>query len=146
MDDIKSVNIIKTPYDLDGREIVCYPNLILYAKIKVPRMFMKPRIVYSAITVDLVRGEAALSNMFPEYEPLNIDSSALIKSAISIEKSVAKTEKLLIKWARHKYKIYKVPEIEILKQEKVYKAFFYTEFKNQKLLVDSVKGVETSAM
>src|SRR5699024_11978544 len=114
--------------------------------INVPRMFMKTGRVYSSITVELVRGEAALSNMLPEYEPLNMDSSDLIKSAISIEKSVSKTEKLLIIWARHKYKIYTVPEIEILKQEKVYKAFFYTEFKDQKLLVDSVKGVETSAM
>ena len=144
MDELKTIKIIETPYDLEGREIICYPNLILLAKIKIFRLFMKPRIVYSAITVDLVKGEAARSNKFPEYKELEINSNALIKPLTTTENSIAEAKKIILKWGRHKFKTYKVPEVEIIKQEEVYKAFFYAQLKNQRILVDSVKGIETN--
>lgn len=144
MDELKTIKIIETPYDLEDREIICYPNLILLAKIKIFRLFMKPRIVYSAITVDLVKGEAARSNKFPEYKELEINSNALIKPLTTTENSIAEAKKIILKWGRHKFKTYKVPEVEIIKQEEVYKAFFYAQLKNQRILVDSVKGIETN--
>lgn len=144
MDELKTIKIIETPYDLEDREIICYPNLILLAKIKIFRLFMKPRIVYSVITVDLVKGEAARSNIFPEYKEMEINSYALIEPLITTENSIAEAKKIILKWVRHKFKSYKVPEVEIIKQEEVYKAFFYAQLKNQKILVDSVKGIETN--
>lgn len=143
-DELKTIKVIETPYDLEGREIICYPNLILLAKIKIFRLFMKPRIVYSSITVDLVKGEAARSNKFPEYQELEIDSNALIKPLTTNEDSIKEAKKIILKWGRHKFKTYKVPEIEIIKQEEVYKAFFYTELNNERVLIDSIKGIETN--
>lgn len=141
-DEMRTIKLIETPYDLEGRDIICYPALILYAKIKVFRLLLKPRIVYAAITVDMVRGEAARSDIFPEFKEIEINSNSLIKKMATTGESVEEAKKLILKWTRHKFKVYKVPDIEIISQEEVYKAFFYAQFKGEKVLVDSVKGVD----
>lgn len=142
-DSTQVIRLVETPYDLEGRDIVCYPNLILLFKIGVHRLFMKPRIVYSAITVDLVKGEAARANKFPDSLRIEIRDDALIPQLTTNEEAVEAATKIVLKWLRHKYKIYKPPELELLKQQEVYKAFFYThDHKNEPLLVDSVKGIE----
>lgn len=142
MNTVKTVKIIETPYDLKGRDVICYPNLIFFFKIKVFRLFMKPRILYSAITVDLVKGNAARSNMVPEYRTIDINNTALIPAFIKTETAIEEAKKVVLRWARHKYKVYKVPEIEITKQEELYKVFFYAEVDNEEILIDSVKGIE----
>jgi len=137
------VQLIETPYDLADKNIVCYPNLILLFKIQVPRLFMTPRTVYSAITVDLVKGEAARSNMYPKSQPIEIPEDALIPRLTSNDEAIDTAQKLVMRWLRHKFKIYKAPEIELSKQQEVHKAFFYTRnHKDEVLLVDSVKGIE----
>ena len=141
------IRLIQTPYDLEGREVVCYPNLLLLFKIEVPRLFMPPRTVYSSITVDLVRGEAARADIFPESQQIEIHDEALIPRLTSYEAAMATARKLVMRWLRHKYKIYKVPHIEIIKQQEAYKAFFYTRDHNDEpLLVDSIKGVELNQL
>lgn len=140
---VSVIRLIQTPYDLEGREVVCYPNLLLLFKVEVPRLFMPPRTAYSAVTVDLVRGEAARANMFPESQQIEIHEDALIPRLTSYEAAMAAARKLVMRWLRHKYKIYKVPHIELVKQQEAYKAFFYTRDHNDEpLLVDSIKGVE----
>lgn len=137
------IELIHTPYDLKGRQIVCYPNLLLLFKIEVSRLFLPPRTVYSSITVDLVRGEAARSNMFPESHEIQIRQDARIPRLISDEAAIETARKLVLRWLRHKFRIYKVPRIELIKQQEAYKAFFYTrDHSNEPLLVDSIKGVE----
>ena len=137
------IRLINTPYDLTGRDIVCYPNLLLGFKIEVPRLFLTPRTVYSAITVDLVKGQAARSNMFPESDEIEISDDALVPRLISNDAAIEVAQNLVFRWLRHKYKIYKEPGIEVVKQQETYKAFFYTQdAKDQTLLVDSVKGIE----
>src|SRR5690625_5849159 len=64
-EEYESVSLIETPMDLSGRELVCYPYLIVLCKVSMPRMFMKPRIAWTVITVDLVKGVPLRSNMFP---------------------------------------------------------------------------------
>ena len=137
------IRLIETPYDLEARDIVCYPNLVLFFKIEIQRLFMKPRIVYSAITVDLVRGEAARSNMFPKSRPIEISDDALIPQLMNHQEAITAAQKVIMKWLRYKYRIYKVPNIELLRQQAVYKAFFYTkDDKDELLIVDSVQGIE----
>lgn len=139
------IRLIETPYKLEAQNIVCYPNLVLYFKIEIQRLFMKPRIVYSAITVDLVRGEAARSNMFPKSRPIEISDDALIPQLMSHEAATAAAQQVVMKWLRYKFRIYKVPNIELVRQQAVYKAFFYTKGpKDELLLVDSVEGIDLS--
>lgn len=142
-DDVKSIQIIKTPYDLQDKSLICYPQLILSVKIRIPRLFMQPRTVYSAVTVDLVKGDAARSNMFPEYEEIQIPGSAVITALTTTEAAIEEAKHLLFKWVRHKFKVYKPPEFEIVKLQEVYKVFFYADIgANEMELVDSVKGLE----
>jgi len=114
--DVAVIDLIDTPYDLEGRDIVCYPNLILAFKIEIPRLFMQPRIVYSTITVDLVKGDAARSDRFPESHPIEIRQGAVVHQLTSTEAAIEAARKVVMRWLRHKYKIYKVPEIELVKQ------------------------------
>lgn len=142
-DNTQVIRLVETPYDLEGRDIVCYPNLILLFKIGIHRVFMKPRIVYSAITVDLVKGEAARANKFPSSQRIEISNEALIPQMIAAPDAMEAATQIVLKWLRHKYKIYKPPELELIKRQEVYKAFFYTQdHKQEPLLVDSVKGIE----
>lgn len=137
------INLIETPYDLSDKDIVCYPNLVLYFKCRVFRLFMKPRIVYSAITVDLVKGNAARANMFPNYVPIEISENALIPQLIDNAVAVEAATAVTMKWLRHRYKVYKKPDTEIMQQKQVYKAFFYIQDeKNHEVLVDSIEGVD----
>jgi len=137
------INLIETPYNLIDKDIVCYPNLVLYFKCRVFRLFMKPRIVYSAITVDLVKGNAARANMFPNYVPIEISESALIPQLIDNTAAVDAAAAVTLKWLRHRYKVYKAPDIAIMKQKEVYKAFFYIQDeRNQDVLVDSIEGID----
>src|SRR5699024_2856175 len=132
------INLIETPYNLIDKDIVCYPNLVLYFKCRVFRLFMKPRIVYSAITVDLVKGNAARANMFPNYVTIEISESAPIPQLIDNTAAVDAAAAVTLKWLRHRYKVYKAPDITIMKQKEVYKAFFYIQDeRNQDVLVDS---------
>lgn len=139
---MENIAIIETPYNLDDKNLVCYPNLIIYFKINIFRLFMKPRVVYSVITVDLVKGDAARANMYPEYRTIEINNTALITKFTTNEIAIENAKKLLIKWVRHKFKVYKIPDIEIIKQQEVYKAFFQAKINNKTVLVDSVKGIE----
>lgn len=139
---LETVKIIDSSYDLEGREIVCYPNHILTFKVSIHRLFMKPRILYSTITVDMVKGNAARSNMFPEHKTIEISKQSLVPTLIKEETAIEEAKKVIIKWARHKFRVYKAPEIEIAKQEKLYKVFFYAEVNNEPMIVDSIKGVE----
>lgn len=142
-DNASVIQLIQTPYDLKGREIVCYPNLLLLFEIQIPRLLMPPRTVYSAVTVDLVRGEAARANMFPESDEIEIREDALIPRLTPNDAAIATARKLVLRWLRHKYRVYKVPDIKLVRQQEAYKAFFYTRDHNDEpLLVDSIKGVE----
>lgn len=140
--DIKTIKIIDTPYDLEGKDIVCYPNLILLCKVSVPRLFMKPRIIKFPITVDLVKGSAAISDMYPESQEISIHNQSLIPIVAVKEEALASARQIIIKWVRHKFKAYKVPEIEIVKEEEIYKVFFYSEIYEEMVLIDSIKGLE----
>lgn len=138
-----TVKVISTPYDLAKQSIVCYPNLVVEFKVELPRLFMTPRTAHSSITVDLVKGQAARSNMFPSWQEIQIHQTAVIPSLVSVEEGIECAKRLLLKWLRHKFHIYQVPEIEVLQQQEVYKAFFQTKDHNgDLLLVDSVRGVE----
>lgn len=140
---VKTIRIIETPYDLEKQSIICYPNLILDFRISVYRLFMKPRIVYSTITVDLVKGQAARSNMFPNHEEIEIPDTAIITRLVSTETAIDTAKELVLKWLRHKFNIYKVPDMEIVQQQEVFKAFFHIQGQNDDtILVDSVRGVE----
>src|SRR5699024_7355267 len=137
------INLIETPYNLIDKDIVCYPNLVLYFKCRVFRLFMKPRIVYSAITVDLVKGNAARANMFPNCVAMEISESALIPRLIDNTAGVDAAAAVTLKWLRHRYKVYNAPDIAIMKQKEVYKAFFYIQDeRNQDVLVDSIEGID----
>lgn len=137
------INVITTPYDLEAQSIVCYPNLVVEFKANIFRLFMTPRTVYSTITVDLVRGQAARSNMFPHSEEMEIHQTAVIPSLISVDDGIEQAKRLLLKWLRHKFHIYKVPDIEVLRRQEVFKAFFQiTDHDGETMLVDSVRGVE----
>lgn len=137
------INLIETPYDLRDKDIVYYPNLVLYFRCQVFRLFMKPRIVYSAITVDLVKGNAARANMVPDHVPIEISENALIPQLIDNTAAVESAKAVTLKWLRHRYKVYKTPNIAILKQKQVYKAFFYIQDeKNHDVLVDSIEGID----
>jgi len=104
---------------------------------------MKPRIVYSAITVDLVKGNAARANMVPDHVPIEISENALIPQLIDNTAAVESAKAVTLKWLRHRYKVYKTPNIAILKQKQVYKAFFYIQDeKNHDVLVDSIEGID----
>ena len=139
---MKTVKIIQSSYDLEGREIVCYPNEVFTFKVGIHRLFMKPRILYSSITVDMVKGNAARSNMFPESTTIEISNKSLVPALITEETAIKEAKKVIIKWARHKFRAYRVPEIEITKHEKLYKVFFHVEVNNEPTLVDSIKGIE----
>lgn len=141
-DDVKSIQIIRTPYDLQDKSLICYPQLILYIKIRIPRLFLEPRTVYSAITVDLIKGDAARSNMYPKFEEIHIPSTAVISTLITTDTAIDAAKHLLFNWVRHKYKVYKPPEFEIVKQQEAYKVFFYADVRGETELVDSVKGLE----
>lgn len=142
MNTVKTVKIIENPYDLENRDVICYPNLVLFFKTEVFRLFMKPRIFYSAVTVDLVKGNAALSNKFPEHRTIEINNSAVIPALITNETAIKEAEKVVMNWARHKFRVYKAPAIEIVKQEELSKVFFYAEVNNEDMLIDSIKGIE----
>lgn len=143
MDDenIKTVSIIETPMDLSEREVVCYPYLIVLCKVSMPRLFLKPRIAWTAITVDLVKGVALRSNMFPDTGENDLKSSALVPPLLSYEEGVKKARKLAVKWVMYKFHAFKTPEIEIVREQEVYKAFFFAEANGREMLVDSVKGL-----
>ena len=141
--DLAVVQLVETPYDLQDRNIVCYPNLLLLFEIEVPRLFLQPRTVYSAVTVDLVKGDAARSNMFPESADIEISTAALIPRLVTNAAAIEAARKLVLRWLRHKYKVYKSPRIDVIKQQEVYKAFFYTQnHKGEDILVDSVRGIK----
>lgn len=139
---MESISLINTPYHLDEREVVCYPYLIIALKIQMPRPFMKPRIAYTVVTADLVKGMVARSNMFPETNEIEIDNDALVPTIVSNEEALKKARKLSLKWAMYKFHLFRNPEIEVVKMKEVYKAFFYVNIKSEKVLVDSVKGLE----
>ena len=136
-----SVSLIETPMDLSGRELICYPYLIVLCKVSMPRMFMKPRVAWTVITVDLVKGVPLRSNMFPETKEISIKPSALVPAVLSEEEAVQKARKLVLRWVMYKFHAFKNPEIEIVKQQAVYKAFFFAEADGKEILVDSVKGL-----
>lgn len=142
-EDVRVLRVIKTPYDLEDKNVVCYPQLVLYFRIRIFRLFMQPRVVYSAVTVDLVKGEAARSNKFPRSEAIEISEAAVIPALTTHEAAIEEAEKLLLRWLRHKYKIYRIPQMDIVKQREVHKVFFYAQLKNNEtVLIDSVKGLE----
>lgn len=143
MDDVqnKLVSIINTPMDLSDRELVGYPYLIVLCKVTMPRIFMKPRTAWTVITVDLVKGVPLRSNMFPETTEIDIDSSALVPPVLTAEEAINKARKLVIRWVMHKYHAFRNPEIEIVQEQEVYKAFFFSEIDGREILVDSVKGL-----
>ena len=98
---------------------------------------------YSAVTVDLVKGDAARSNMFPESADIEISTAALIPRLVTDAAAIEAARKLVLRWLRHKYKVYKSPRIDVVKQQEVYKAFFYTQnHKGEDILVDSVRGIK----
>ena len=138
----ESISLIQTPYDLEGRELVCYPYLITTLKISMPRPFLKPRIVFTVVTTDLVKGIAARANMFPEADKIQIQKSALVPPVISYEQAVSKARKLALKWIMYKFHVFRTPAIEIVQEQESYKAFFFIETENKKALVDSVKGLD----
>ena len=137
----KSVSLINTPMDLSERELVCYPYLIVLCKVSMPRMFMKPRTAWTVITVDLVKGVPLRSNMFPETTEISIKPSALVPAVLSNEEAINKSRKLALRWVMYKFHAFKNPEIEIVKEQEVYKAFFFAEADGKEILVDSVKGL-----
>ena len=143
MDDSQSkqVSIINTPMDLNDRELVGYPYLIVLCKVTMPRTLMKPRTAWTVITVDLVKGVPLRSNMFPETTEININASALVPPVLTTEEAVKKARKLVIRWVMHKYHAFRNPEIEIVQQQEVYKAFFFSQIDGKEILVDSVKGL-----
>lgn len=140
-EEYRSVSIIDTPMDLSDRELVCYPYLIVLCKVSMPRIFMKPRTAWTVITVDLIKGVPLRSNMFPETTEVTIKSSALVPAVISNEEAIKKSRKLAIRWVMHKFHAFKNPEIEIVKEQEVHKAFFFAEADGREILVDSVKGL-----
>lgn len=104
---------------------------------------MKPRTVYSTITVDLVKGDGARSDMFPETRSIEISTDALIPQLTPTQTAIETARTLVMRWLRHNYKVYKVPDIELVQQQHVYKAFFYTRgHKDEVLLIDTVKGLQ----
>ncbi|SOC43848.1 hypothetical protein [Salinicoccus kekensis] len=140
-EEYESVSLIETPMDLNGRELVCYPYLIVLCKVSMPRMFMKPRVAWTVITVDLVKGVPLRSNMFPETADINIKPSALVPAIVSHEEAVKKARKLVLRWVMFKFHAFRNPEIEIVKEQAVYKAFFFAEADGREILVDTVKGL-----
>lgn len=140
-EEFTSVSLIDTPMDLSGRELVCYPYLIVLCKVSMPRMFMKPRTAWTVITVDLVKGVPLRSNMFPETTDISIKPSALIPAVLSNEEAINKSRKLVLRWVMYKFHAFKNPEIEIVQEQAVYKAFFFAEAEGREILVDSVKGL-----
>src|SRR5699024_1380091 len=114
MDDSQSkqVSIINTPMDLNDRELVGYPYLIVLCKVTMPRTLMKPRTAWTVITVDLVKGVPLRSNMFPETTEINIDSTALVPPVLTAEEAVKKARKLNIRWVMHKFHGFRNTEIE----------------------------------
>lgn len=140
-EEYESVSLIETPMDLSGRELVCYPYLIVLCKVSMPRVFMKPRIVWTVITVDLVKGVPLRSNMFPGTVDISIKPSALIPAVLSHEEGIKKARKLVLRWVMFKFHAFRTPKIEIVKEQAVHKAFFFAEADGREILVDTVKGL-----
>lgn len=138
---LTTVSIIDTPVDFSEREVVCYPYLIVLLKVSMPRLFLKPRIAWTAITVDLVKGVPLRANMFPETTEIDIKTSALVPPMTEYDEAIKKARKLAVKWVMYKFHAFKTPEIEVVKEQKVYKAFFFAQADGKNVLVDSVKGL-----
>lgn len=138
---LTTVSIIDTPVGFSEREVVCYPYLIVLLKVSMPRLFLKPRIAWTAITVDLVKGVPLRANMFPETTEIDIKASALVPAMMEYDEAIKKARKLAVKWVMYKFHAFKAPEIEVVKEQKVYKAFFFAQADGKNILVDSVKGL-----
>ena len=81
--------------------------------------------------------------MFPESADIEISTAALIPRLVTDAAAIEAARKLVLRWLRHKYKVYKSPRIDVIKQQEVYKAFFYTQnHKGEDILVDSVRGIK----
>lgn len=139
---METVSLIKTGFDLKDREVVCYPYLIVTFKIHLPRLFMTPRIAYTVVTTDMVKGAAARSNMFPETAEIGIQGTSIIPELIEEEEALKNARKTALRWIMYKFHSFRAPRIEVIQRQKVYKAFFHADIKGRTVLVDSVKGLE----
>lgn len=140
--DRETLSLIKTGFDLEDREVVCYPYLIVTFKVHLPRLFLKPRIAYTVVTADLVKGVAARSNMFPETTEVEIQEDSVVQELVGEDEALGKARKTALRWIMYKFHPFRAPRIEVLQQQKVYKAFFHADIKGKTVLVDSVKGLE----
>ncbi|HIW12096.1 MAG TPA: hypothetical protein H9891_02945 [Candidatus Salinicoccus stercoripullorum] len=140
--DMETISLIKTGFDLKDREVVCYPYLIITFKIHLPRLFLKPRIAYTVVTADLVKGAAARSNMFPETEEVDIQESSIVPDLIEEEEALTNARKTALRWIMYKFHSFRAPRIEVIQRQKAYKAFFHADVKGRTVLIDSVKGLE----
>lgn len=139
---METVSLIDTQFNLEDKDVICYPYLITAVRIYMQRPFLKPRIAHTVITTDLVKGTALRANMFPPTSEIEISNSALVPVLISEEDAIKKARKLALRWAMAKFHLFRTPTIEIVEMKKVYKAFFYVHTDKKDILVDSVKGLE----
>src|SRR5690625_2287852 len=109
---METISLIKTGFDLKDREVVCYPYLIITFKIHLPRLFLKPRIAYTVVTADLVKGAAARSNMFPETEEVDIQESSIVPDLIEEEEALTNARKTALRWIMYKFHSFRAPRIE----------------------------------
>lgn len=139
---METISLIKTGFDLKDREVVCYPYLIVTFKIHLPRLFMTPRIAYTVVTTDMVKGAAARSNMFPEMLEIGIQGTSIIPELVEEEEALKNARKTALRWIMYKFHSFRAPRIEVIQSQKAYKAFFHADIKGRTVLVDSVKGLE----
>lgn len=142
MSHMKAVSLIDTRFNLEDKEVICYPYLIVAIRIYMQRPFLKPRIAHTVVTADLVKGIALRANMFPPTSDIEISNSSLVPALIPHEEAIKKARKLALRWAIAKFHLFRTPTLEIVKTKQVYKAFFYVHANGNKILVDSVKGLE----
>lgn len=103
---------------------------------------MTPRIAYTVVTTDMVKGAAARSNMFPETVEIGIQGTSIIPELIEEEEALKNARKTALRWIMYKFHSFRAPRIEVIQRQKVYKAFFHADIKGRTVLVDSVKGLE----
>lgn len=140
-DEYTSVSLLSTKLNLKDKHIVCYPYYVVELKVTMNRPMLKPKVVITIVTVDLIRSVAMRSDIFPEYRTVDILSESLIGPMVSKDEAEEAAKNLAFKWSISKFHLMRAPMIEISKAACVYKPYCMIEKDGKHLIIDPLKGI-----
>lgn len=142
MEACTKVALVQTNYDLDRKQLICYPYYVMRIRVTIPRPFLNPRVVTPVITADLIKGVVMRADRYPELQEVYLPKEALIRPITTLKEAEKKAKKLAFKWALGKFHMVRNPEIEIVRCDRIFKAFCLLKTpEGQTILVDSMKGL-----